>query len=94
MGKLLTQRRYGPASGTTFDYDTKNKTLTSKAAQSKQSSIQSVSLKKYIKIKNACFGDLFIFYGLPTREPSSIICYGKQDDDATKNTVKGEVWKK
>ena len=52
-----------------------------------------ISVRKKEEKKKTCFGDLFIFCGLPTREPSSIICYGKQDDDATKNTVKGEVWK-
>ena len=42
----------------------------------------SVSKKKhiYIYVKHSCFGNLFIFCGLPAREPSTIICYGKQDD--------------
>ena len=89
VGELLTQRKSRHASGTVFDYDTRNNTLNNKAAQNIQCSIQSVSVKKKKKKKlkqqetnshkNACLRGLFIFCGLPTREPSSIICYDKQD---------------
>ena len=44
MGELLTQTKPGKASSTVFDYDTRNKTLTDKAAQNRQGSIQSVSV--------------------------------------------------
>ena len=44
MGELLTQTKPGKASSTVFDYDTRNKTLTDKAAQNRQCSIQSVSV--------------------------------------------------
>ena len=44
VGELLTQRKSRHASGTVFDYDTRNKTLNNKAAQNRQCSTQSVSV--------------------------------------------------
>ena len=50
MDELLTQRKSRHASGTVNDYDTKNKTLTKKTAQTRQCSIQSVSVELAVEV--------------------------------------------